>query len=114
MYVYTDDIFMFTETVDESTSSQSRIDQELKHLHTVNERLETELAECRKAISGPNEDRHVERDKSDPPPIQIITQATKTFARKVFSELGGDSSSNSTRDSLDDSMRKVNKYVRIK
>ncbi|XP_034256321.1 rab GTPase-binding effector protein 1 isoform X2 [Thrips palmi] len=97
------------ETVDESTSSQSRMEHELKHLQAVNERLEAELAECRKPVVNSIDDRHNERDKSDPPPIQIITQATKTFARKVLSELGADSSSG--KDSLEDSMRKVNKYA---
>lgn len=85
---------------------------ELKHLQAANEHLEAELVESRKLMGNAIDDRHNERDRSDPPPIQIITQATKTFARKVLSELGADSSSG--KDSLEDSMRKVNKYVRIK
>ncbi|XP_026280859.1 rab GTPase-binding effector protein 1 isoform X1 [Frankliniella occidentalis] len=99
------------ETVDESTDSQNRMELELKHLQACNERLELELAEFRKAPMAANEERHQERDRSDPPPIQIFTQATKTFARKVLSELGADSSSTSGKDSLEDSMRKVNKYA---
>lgn len=105
---------MPTETVDESTSSQSRMELDLKHLQSLNERLEAELADCRKATVNLSDNRHNEGSKSDPPPIQIITQATKTFARKVLSELGADSSSSAGKDSLEDSMRKVNKYVRIK
>lgn len=99
------------ETVDESTSSQSRMELELKHLQAANDRLESELAECRKIMGNAIDDRHSERDKSDPPPIQIITQATKTFARKVLSELGADSSSG--KDSLEDSMRKAQEDAEV-
>lgn len=97
------------ETVDESTSAQNRLELEIKHTQALNERLEAELADYRKAAVGSSEERHNDKDKSDPPPIQILTQATKTF-RKVLSELGADSSS-SAKDSLEDNMRKVNKYA---
>ena len=105
------------ETVDESASSRTQIEQELKHLQAVNVRLEAELLECRKTVtgssSGSSEDRHIEKEKSDPPPIQIITQATKTFARKVLSELGADSSSTSSKDTLEDSMRKAQEDAEV-
>ncbi|KAK3910493.1 Rab GTPase-binding effector protein 1 [Frankliniella fusca] len=101
------------ETVDESTDSQNRMELELKHLQAANERLEAELAEYRKSSGGVNEERSSEKDRSDPPPIQIFTQATKTFARKVLSELGADSSASSGKDSLEDSMRKAQEDAEV-
>jgi hypothetical protein len=41
----------------------------------------------------------------------MLSAVTKTLARKVVSQLGADASS-SSQDNLEDSMRKVNKYVR--
>jgi hypothetical protein len=41
----------------------------------------------------------------------MLSAVTKTLARKVVSQLGADASS-SSQDTLEDSMRKVNKYVR--
>jgi hypothetical protein len=44
-------------------------------------------------------------------PGVMLSAVTKTLARKVVSQLGADASS-SSQDNLEDSMRKVNKYVR--
>jgi hypothetical protein len=41
----------------------------------------------------------------------MLSAVTKTLARKVVSQLGADAPS-SSQDNLEDSMRKVNKYVR--
>lgn len=95
------------ETVEEA----SRYESELKDLRKSNERLESEIVELRSHLHSTHE----------APLLAAPGAMISTLARRVASQLGADSSppaqppaappSSSTSDNLEESMRKVNKYV---
>lgn len=92
---------VINETVEESSSSCKQLDHEVRKLKSAILRLEEENSSLRMQIP---------RDPPTDGPMSLST-VTKSFARKVASQLGADSLSLGS-DNLEDSMRKVNKYVR--
>lgn len=112
--------YYFLETVDES----SRNEEEVKRLRKVNEKLESELEELHHAGTGIGSGAG-EGNTTSGSGAQLLTTPTamiSTLARKVVSQLGADSSiptsltqSQATNvnlsENLEESMRKVNKYV---
>jgi Rab GTPase-binding effector protein 1 len=102
--------------VEESSSSRSKYESEVKRLRQAYERLESENHELRSLLQQQQQQQQVTADKGekDTPilaPGIMLSGVTKTLARKVVSQLGADASSPS-QDNLEDSMRKVNKDVR--
>ena len=89
---------VINETVEESSSSCKELYNEVRKLKSAILRLEEENSSLRMQI--PSSDG----------PISLST-VTKSLARKVASQLGADSLSLGS-DNLEESMRKVNKYVR--
>lgn len=101
-----------TETVEESSSSRSKYESEVKQLRRAYERLELENHELRSLLQ--QQQTAVDKGERETPILAtgvMLSAVTKTLARKVASQLGADASS-SSQDNLEDSMRKVNKYVR--
>lgn len=92
---------LIQETVEESSSSRNQLGDELRKLQTAFRKLEAENALLRSQVS---------REPSDGPQLSLST-VTKTLARKVVSQLGADSLSLGP-DNIEESFRKVNKYVR--
>lgn len=92
---------VINETVEESSSSCKQLDNEVRKLKSAILRLEEENSSLRMQIP---------RDPPSDGPISLST-VTKTLARKVVSQLGADNLSLGS-DNLEESMRKVNKYVR--
>lgn len=103
------------ETVEESSSSRSKFESEVKQLRKAYERLESENHELRSLLQQQQQQQGTaDKGEKETPilaPGIMLSAVTKTLARKVVSQLGADASSPS-QDSLEDSMRKVNKYVR--
>lgn len=90
------------ETVEESSCSRKQLTNEVSKLQSALFKLQEENALLRTQIP---------RESSvDGPQISLST-VTKTLARKVVSQLGADSLSLGP-DNLEESMRKVKKYVR--
>ena len=104
-------IFHNIETVEESSTSRSKYETEVKRLKVAKERLESEVHDLRTLLQQQGSADKGERDTPMLAPGVMLSAVTKTLARKVVSQLGADASS-SSQDNLEDSMRKVNKYVR--
>jgi Rab GTPase-binding effector protein 1 len=103
----------WAETVEESSSSRSKYESEVKRLRRANERLESQAHELRLLLQQQQQGT-VDKGERDTPilaPGVMLSAVTKTLARKVVSQLGADASL-SSQDNMEDSMRKVNKYVR--
>ncbi|KAJ9574302.1 hypothetical protein L9F63_026050, partial [Diploptera punctata] len=102
------------ETVEESSTSRSKYECEMKRLRRANERLESELHELRTVVQQHQQQGTAEKGERDNAPMLapgvMLSAVTKTLARKVVSQLGADASS-ASQDNLEDSMRKVNKYA---
>lgn len=90
------------ETVEESSCSRKQLVSEVSKLQSALTKLQEENVLLKTQLP---------RDPpTDGPPISLST-VTKTLARKVVSQLGADSLSLGP-DNLEESMRKVKKYVR--
>ncbi|PSN56497.1 hypothetical protein C0J52_08449, partial [Blattella germanica] len=101
------------ETVEESSSSRSKFESEVKRLRRANERMENEIQELRTLLQqqqGSSEKG--ERDTPIMAPGVMLSAVTKTLARKVVSQLGADPSS-SSQDNLEDSMRKAQEDAEV-
>jgi len=84
----------------------------VKRLRRAYERLESENHELRSLLQ--HQQGTADKGEKETPilaPGVMLSAVTKTLARKVVSQLGADASS-SSQDNLEDSMRKVDKYVR--
>lgn len=85
----------------------------MKRLRRAYERLELENHELRSLLQ--QQQTTADKGEKETPILAtgvMLSAVTKTLARKVVSQLGADASSSSSQDNLEDSMRKVNKYVR--
>lgn len=90
------------ETVEESSCSRKQLDAELSKLKMTLSKLQEENLSLKSQLP---------RDLPvDGPQISLST-VTKTIARKVVSQLGADTLSLGA-DNLEESMRKVKRYVR--
>jgi len=89
------------ETVEESSCSRKQLINEISKLQLALNKLQEENVLLKTQLP---------RDPPDGPQISLST-VTKTLARKVVSQLGADSLSLGP-DNLEESMRKVKKYVR--
>jgi len=89
------------ETVEESSCSRKQLISEISKLQLALNKLQEENVLLKTQLP---------RDPPDGPQISLST-VTKTLARKVVSQLGADSLSLGP-DNLEESMRKVKKYVR--
>ncbi|KAJ9598189.1 hypothetical protein L9F63_011127, partial [Diploptera punctata] len=89
------------ETVEESSTSRSKYECEMKRLRRANERLESELHELRTVVQQHQQQGTAEKGERDNAPMLapgvMLSAVTKTLARKVVNN-------------LEDSMRKVMKY----
>lgn len=99
------------ETFEESHTSRSKYECEVKHLRQVNERLEAENQDLRNQLLQGAADKG-ERDSPILAPGVMLSAVTKTFARKVASQLGADAS-NISQDNLEDSMRKAQEDAEV-
>lgn len=89
------------ETIEQSSCSRKQLTSEVSKLQQTLSKLQEENALLKTQLP---------RDPPDGPQISLST-VTKTLARKVVSQLGADSLSLGP-DNLEESMRKVKKYVR--
>lgn len=87
--------------MEESVCSRNEQDNEIRKLRNYITQLEEENNQVKSQIA---------KEIPDSPPMSLST-VTKTLARKVASQLGADALSLGP-ENLDDSMRKVKKYVR--
>ncbi|PNF33967.1 hypothetical protein B7P43_G04659 [Cryptotermes secundus] len=104
------------ETVEESSSSRSKYESEVKQLRKAYERLESENHELRSLLQQQQQQQGTaDKGEKETPilaPGIMLSAVTKTLARKVVSQLGADASS-SSQDSLEDSMRKAQEDAEV-
>ncbi|XP_021941502.1 rab GTPase-binding effector protein 1 [Zootermopsis nevadensis] len=102
------------ETVEESSSSRSKYDSEVKRLKRANERLETQNLELRSLLQQQQQGTTDKGERETPilAPGVMLSAVTKTLARKVVSQLGADASSLS-QDNMEDSMRKAQEDAEV-
>ncbi|GLH11087.1 Putative 1-phosphatidylinositol 3-phosphate 5-kinase [Gryllus bimaculatus] len=89
----------------------SKFESEVKQLRHLNERLESENQDLRNQLLQGTSDKG-ERDSPILAPGVMLSAVTKTFARKVASQLGADAS-NISQDNLEDSMRKAQEDAEV-
>lgn len=98
--------FCIIETLEESTNSKARYESELKELKFINSKLDTEIHDLKS-----KSEQGITSGLGDTlAPGVVLSAVTKSLARKVVSQLGAETSN--AQDNLEDSMKKVNKYVR--
>ncbi|XP_069703128.1 rab GTPase-binding effector protein 1 isoform X2 [Periplaneta americana] len=101
------------ETVEESSTSRSKFESEVKRLRRANERLESEIHEMRVLLQ--QQQGAADKGEKETPilaPGVMLSAVTKTLARKVVSQLGADASS-ASQDNLEDSMRKAQEDAEV-
>jgi len=102
------------ETVEESSSSRSKYESEVKRLRRAYERLELENHELRSLLQ--QQQTTADKGERETPILAtgvMLSAVTKTLARKVVSQLGADASSSSSQDNLEDSMRKAQEDAEV-
>ncbi|XP_067008505.1 rab GTPase-binding effector protein 1 isoform X2 [Anabrus simplex] len=99
------------ESFEESSTSRSKYENEVKHLRHVTQRLEAENQELRIQLHQ-NAFEKGERDSPILAPGVMLSNVTKNLARKVVSQLGADPSSGS-QDNLEDNMRKAKEDAEV-
>lgn len=104
------------ETVEESSSSRSKYESEVKRHRRAYERLELENHELRSLLQ--QQQATADKGERETPILAtgvMLSAVTKTLARKVVSQLGADASSSlsSSQDTLEDSMRKAQEDAEV-
>lgn len=102
---------------EEIASLQQVIQDTMEESACTREQLEMEVGKFRAYISKLEEENsflkgQMSRDLPTDGPQISLSHVTKTLARKVVSQLGADSLSLGS-DNIEESMKKVKKYVRI-